>query len=152
MERHTAVSDAVARRVRQVRTRREMTVPELAARCAEFGAPQITAQALYKLEGQRESAARRPRQVTVDELLALALALNCPPLYLVIPPDDLDEPYPITATMANSRRNVAEWFAGEGPIMPRGLHLVGDIRKYYSELPEDKFYAKLGHKKDEAPE
>jgi len=149
MDRHTAVSDAVAARVRQVRIRRQMNVPELAARCAEFGAPQLTAQAIYKLEGQRDSAARRPRQVTVDELLALGLALNCPPLYLIVPPDDPDEPYPVTATVTESRANVADWFVGTCPIMPSPA-LVGDVRQFYTELPEAKFQAILGYKKDEA--
>jgi transcriptional regulator with XRE-family HTH domain len=142
-------SDILAERVRQVRKRRGMTVPALAARCAERGAPQLTAQAIYKIEGQRESSTRPPRRLTVDELIALALALNAPPLYLLIPPDDPDEPYPLTATLAMSRANVADWFVGKGPIMPP-LPLVGDTRQFYTELPEDKFQAFLGYKKDEA--
>jgi len=144
-------SDVVAARVRQVRVKRDMKVKDLAARCAELGAPQLTTQALYKLEGQRESATRRPRPVSVDELLALALALNAPPLYLLVPPDDPDEPYPVTTTETESRANVCRWIVGEGPMLPR-LPLVGDVRQFYTEVPEDKFYAMQGQKKDEATE
>jgi transcriptional regulator with XRE-family HTH domain len=142
-------SDETAARVREVRKRRGLTVADLAERCAGLGAPELTAQALYKLEGQRESQALRPRPVTVDELLVLALALNCPPLYLLVQPDGPDEAYPVTATVSESRRNVAAWVAGEGPMLRR-FPLVGDIRLFYSELPEDKFSAITGSKKDEA--
>jgi hypothetical protein len=79
-------SDVVAARVREVRTRRGMKVADLAARCAELGAKQLTAQALYKLEGQRERADRRPRPVSVDELLVLAVALDVAPVHLLVPP------------------------------------------------------------------
>ena len=144
MDRAQTPSDLVAERVREVRTKRQMTVAELAERCSG----QLTVQAIYKIEGQRESATRPPRRVTVDELLILALALNVPPLYLLVPPDNPNEPYPVTATVSESRRNVAAWVAGEGPILRR-LPLVGDIRQFYAELPEDKFYAITGSKKDE---
>jgi transcriptional regulator with XRE-family HTH domain len=148
-------SDVVAARVKQVRKRRDLTVAELAARCAELGAPQLTAQALYKLEGQRESASRRPRPVTVDELLALALALDAPPLYLLVPPDGPDEPYPVTATVSDSRRRVAVWIKGGGTWVTNeepGLHetLVRDWRQFYGELPEEEFYGITSGKKDEA--
>jgi len=68
-------SDVVAARVKQVRKRRALTVADLAARCAELGAPQLTAQALYKLEARRPGKLR-PRPVTVDELFILARALD----------------------------------------------------------------------------
>jgi transcriptional regulator with XRE-family HTH domain len=69
-------SDQVARRVRELRADRGLTVAELAARCAEEGMPRLTAQVLYKLEGQRSK--RTPRPVSVDELLILARALDVP--------------------------------------------------------------------------
>lgn len=70
-------SDRVAARVRSLRGAQGMSVPQLAARCAELGMPQLTAQALYKLETRRAaptSGIRRP--VTVDELFVLARALD----------------------------------------------------------------------------
>jgi hypothetical protein len=112
-----------------------MKVADLAARCAELGAPQLTAQALYKLEGQRKSATRRPRPVSVDELLALALALNVAPVHLLVPPDDPDEPYPITQTVTATSRFVARgWIRGVSP-------LSGDRREFDTEVPQDEYYS-----------
>jgi transcriptional regulator with XRE-family HTH domain len=71
-----SLSDDVAREVRAARQRRGLTVAQLAARCAYLGAPKLTTQALYKLEGQRDNPGRRPRSVTVDELFILADALQ----------------------------------------------------------------------------
>lgn len=71
-----SLSDDVAREIRAARKRRGLSVGQLAARCAELGAPELTAQALYKLEGQRARADRRPRPVTVDELFIFADALQ----------------------------------------------------------------------------
>jgi transcriptional regulator with XRE-family HTH domain len=128
-------SDEVAARVRQVRKRRGMTVADLAARCKEIGAPDLTANALYKLEGQRESENRRARPVTVDELLALAFALNVAPVHLLVPPDGCDEPYQITQTMtATSRFAARGWIRG---VIP----LSGDRREFDTEVPEHEYYS-----------
>lgn len=124
----------VAARVRQVRKRREMTVPDLAARLAELGAGQITVQSVYKIEAQRQSSARPPRQVTVDELLALAAALNVAPVHLLVPPDDIEQPYRVTAAVTEQATAVRAW--------ARGLQPLGDAdpRQYHSEIPRGEFY------------
>jgi hypothetical protein len=112
-----------------------MKVADLAARCAELGAPQLTTQALYKLEGQRESVTRRPRPVSVDELLALALALNVAPVHLLVPPDDPEKPYQITqAVTASSRFAARGWIRGVAP-------LSGDRREFDTEVPQDEYYS-----------
>src|SRR5438034_4448875 len=86
-------SDQVARRVRELITDRKMTVPDLAARCADAGMPSLTAQTLYKLAGQRDPAKRKPRPVSVDELLVLARALDVPvPELLPVAGADDDPP------------------------------------------------------------
>jgi transcriptional regulator with XRE-family HTH domain len=127
-------SDVVAARVKQVRKRRVLTVADLAARCAELGAPQLTAQALYKLEARRPGKLR-PRPVTVDELLALALALNVAPVHLLVPPDDSDAPYQITETVTVTSRFVARgWIRGVAP-------LSGDRREFDTEEPEGEHYS-----------
>jgi transcriptional regulator with XRE-family HTH domain len=84
MDNASTPSDQVARRVRELRTDRNMTVKDLAARCAEEGMPGLTAQTLYKLEAQRDPAKRKPRPVSVDELLVLARALDVPVSELLI--------------------------------------------------------------------
>jgi hypothetical protein len=112
-----------------------MRVADLAVRCAEVGAPHLTAQALYKLEGQRESEKRRPRPVTVDELLALALALNVAPVHLLVPPDDSEAPYQVTSAVTAASRFVARgWIRGIAP-------LGGDRREFDTEVPKDEYYS-----------
>lgn len=69
-------SDKVAARVRSLRRAQDITVAELAERCAAEGMPQLTAQALYKLEARRAAPSGARRPVTVDELFVLARALD----------------------------------------------------------------------------
>ncbi len=135
MDRAPTPSDLTAARVRQVRIRRGITVPMLADRCDAIGAPQLTAQAIYKIEGQRESATRPPRRVTVDELLILALALNVAPVHLLVPPDDPGARYPLTSKATASRSSVRAWIRGIGPIDPDA-----DDREFYTEVPPGEFY------------
>ena len=139
MDNRSTPSDVVAARVRQVRTDRGMTTAELAARCAELGAPGLTVQALYKLEGQRESASRHPRRVSVDELLVLALALDVAPVHLLVPPDDYEAPYPVTGTLAEPNYRVRGW--ARGLYILRRLPRVGDARQFWSQVPPDEFEA-----------
>src|SRR4051794_12110685 len=88
-----------------------MTVRELAARCEAIGMPRLTAQALYKLVGQRGRPDRPPRPVTVDELLVLAFVLDVNPLYLICGHDDAAE-VPVTPRVAASAMEVWNWIQG----------------------------------------
>jgi transcriptional regulator with XRE-family HTH domain len=128
-------SDVVAARVRQVRKRRNLTTAQLAERCAALGAPDLTTQALYKLEGQRDVASRRPRPVSVDELLVLAAALNVAPVHLLVPTDDFDESYRLTAEVGVSASSARAWIRGVLPLLPGD-----DGREYWSEVPQGEFY------------
>lgn len=131
-----SVSDVVAARIREVRGKRHLTTVELAARCAELGAPDLTAQALYKLEGRRPGKLR-PRPVTVDELLALAAALNVAPVNLLVPVDvpfeDPSKSYRVTARISESPHDVREWIRGSLPLGN------ADPRQFYSEVPLSEF-------------
>jgi hypothetical protein len=126
-------SDVVAARVREVRGKRKLTIAGLAARCAALGAPDLTPQALYKLEGRRPGK-RRPRPVTVDELLALAAALNAAPVHLLVPTDH-SEGYQVTSTVSVSAGSARAWIRGILPLLPSD-----DGRDYWSEVPMDEFY------------
>jgi hypothetical protein len=139
MDSKSTPSDVVAARVREVRVRRDMSTADLAARCAELGAPRLTVQALYKLEGQRDPASRHPRSVTVDELLVLALALNVYPVHLLVPPDDDKAPYPVTAAVTEPNVRVRHWIKALDPL--RKFPNVGDVRLLWSEVPDDEFEA-----------
>ena len=128
-------SDVVAARVREVRKKRGMTVADLAARCADMGAPELTAQALYKLESRRPGKLR-PRPVTVDELLTLAVALNVAPVHLLVPIDDPRALYPVVGGVLVDRFGARAWIRGIGPIDPDA-----DPREFDAEVPRGEFYS-----------
>src|SRR5689334_15634159 len=72
-------SDLIAAQVKQLRARRGLTVKELASRCAELGGGDLTVNVLTNIEVRR-------RDVSADELLLLALALDVAPTHLLAPP------------------------------------------------------------------
>ena len=109
-----------------------MTTNQLADRCAQLGAPWLTAQALYKLEGQRDSATRKPRRVTVDELLVLACALDIAPVHLLTGLDDL-EPYPVTPSLSVRGVVARRWIRGWPQSM--GLPGVTNQKRYLAQTP-----------------
>jgi transcriptional regulator with XRE-family HTH domain len=78
-------SDVLGDRVRQLRKQRGWSVEQLAERCEEVGAPKLTVSALYAIEsGRRDKTGRRRRHVTVEEYLALSLALGVSPRALLL--------------------------------------------------------------------
>jgi transcriptional regulator with XRE-family HTH domain len=133
-----AASDVAAARIRQVRMTRGLDVLQLAALCKQEGAAELTADALYKLETRRGSPSGRPRPVTVDELLALAAVLNCPPVSLLVDPDDTG-PYPVTAAITAEAPWVRAWIRGVAPLRDDDK-----LREFRAELPADEFYAVSG--------
>lgn len=84
-------SDVIATQIRHLRRRAGLTRAQLAEACASHGAPELTFGALTNIEtGRRDpQTGRRRRAVTVDELLALANALEVTPAALVFPDDAL---------------------------------------------------------------
>jgi len=79
------VSDVVGDRVRARRKAYRWKVQKLAELCAQAGRPELTANALYLLEGGRHKGGRRTRQITVDELVVLADVFGCPVEDLLFP-------------------------------------------------------------------
>jgi transcriptional regulator with XRE-family HTH domain len=74
----------VARRVREIRRRREWSAARLAEECAKLGFPQLTEPVINNIEsGRRDEHGRRRRDVTVDELDAFARVLGVPPTELL---------------------------------------------------------------------
>jgi transcriptional regulator with XRE-family HTH domain len=129
------VSDIAAARVRKVRKRRGWSPADLAARCAALGAADLTENVIENMESRSARASKRPRPVTVDELLVLAAALNCPPVCLLVPPDDSDAPYAVTTAVTESRFGVRAWIRGTEPLLDDD-----DPRDFYAELPRGEFY------------
>jgi hypothetical protein len=108
------LTDVVGSRVRDARRRAGLSVDQLARRCAKIGAPQLSATALYLIEGGgRGKSGKRPRRrVTVEEWLGIAYALEVSPLTLLLPEEDTPH-YPITPDVVTSARAVYEWLVGE---------------------------------------
>jgi transcriptional regulator with XRE-family HTH domain len=128
-------SDVAAKRVREVRRKRGLTVAQLAERCAVRGMPGLTEQALYNLEaGRADKRGRRRRAVTVDELLVLGLALDVAPVHLLVSPDHDDEPYQITPARGEPAGAVRDWI--------RGVPALAGIvqRDFYNEVPEPEWH------------
>jgi hypothetical protein len=90
-----------------IRNRRGLSVAKLAARCAELGAPKLNRDVITNIEVRG-----RRQDVGVSELFALALALEVPPLVLVLPLDGRDE-LEITEKVAMSPLDAALWSMGE---------------------------------------
>lgn len=136
-----SVSDVVADRVREVRRRRGLTAAQLAVRCAALGMPDLTASTLSNIEtGRRDETGRRRRDVSVDELLTLAAALDVAPVHLLVPPLGspltavLAEPndealYAVTPTRATRIYRVRQWIRGERPLPD------ADPWLFFAEIP-----------------
>ena len=76
------ISDRVAERVQELRKQRGWSARRLAEACAAIGSPQLTESVIANIESGRREDGRRRRDVTVDELIAFANALDVPPTRL----------------------------------------------------------------------
>jgi transcriptional regulator with XRE-family HTH domain len=120
---------AVARRVREVRVKRGLSGGKLADRMTALGI-RWDRSIVANLESGRRG------QLSVDELLALAAALNVAPVHLLVAPEDYDAPYEVTPEVTYSASGVRAWI--------RGIHPLGDDgdpREFFAEVPRQEFYA-----------
>lgn len=76
------MSDVVAANIREARKRRGWKPADLAARCAEVGAEFLTENVIENIESGRRRNGVRTREISVDELVAIAYALGMPPAAL----------------------------------------------------------------------
>ncbi len=126
MDNSPTPSDLIAQRIRDLRNDRGMSVPDLAARCKAAGLPRLTAQALYKLEGQRGK--RTPRPISIDELLVIAFVLDIAPVHLIAGLDD-DAQLPLGADWTVSAAAARQWIRGLAPMAD------GDRKRYLANVP-----------------
>jgi transcriptional regulator with XRE-family HTH domain len=84
------VSDLVAERVREARRARGWQIADLAARCAGMGHPELTENVIENIEhGRRDKTGRRRRNITIDELAVLSLALGFDASAVHFAPDEV---------------------------------------------------------------
>ena len=128
-----SVSDAVAARLREVRKSRGWTANELADRCSRAGLP-ISKSVLANIEsGRPGDDGRRRRDITVDELLALALVLDIAPIYLMGLPQDKAAPTAVAVTPEISIEDpdrLLLWLRGDQPLP------ATDSRRYFTAALE----------------
>ena len=111
------LSDVVADQVVQLRKRAGLRRDELADRCKELGADDLTVATLANIEtGRKDKASgKRRRRVTVEELLALAMALRVSPVLLLADPRH-DSPIPLTEGVELDAWEALMWLIGSGTI------------------------------------
>lgn len=97
----------IAQRVKQLRGRRGWTAAQLGAELAPHGVRWDRFTVANLENGKRQN-------VTVNELFALALALDVAPVNLLVPLHDT--PYEVTPSRAEGADAVRSWVRGEEPL------------------------------------
>lgn len=102
--------DQVAQNLARVRSACRLTTTELAEAVTKLGV-QMTASTVTKIE-------RQGRRVTVDELVALAAALDVSPVALMLPARDPGGPVRLTEGFtARTWRDAWHWMHGKRPLI-----------------------------------
>lgn len=143
------LSDDVARRLLQVREALKLTRKDVSQRLEDLGLRKITPAALNNIEtGRRDEAGRRRREVTVDELIDLAIALQVSPSMLVAPLGT-DERVELMPGRTDDPWTTYLWLIGEFPTEVLGIQrdpeviyrrsddsgkVVATYRKHYAAL------------------
>jgi len=99
------VAARVAENVRTLRKERGLDLADVAERMAGLGRP-LSLNGVSKVE-------RGKRGVDVDDLVALALALNVSPLRLILTPDASDDRISLTPKVSVPKRDAWQWASGE---------------------------------------
>ncbi len=115
------LSETAAQQINRLRKRAGLNREQLAKKCRDHGAPAtMTAAAIANIETGRRNpeTGQRRRDITVEELVIFAYALDVPPVILVIPvgQHELSEVLPnrvVTSWTA------AQWFTGESALPTR---------------------------------
>ena len=120
-----SASDIAALRIREARTKRGWRVKDLAERCQKAGVPQITAPVITNLETRR----RPGREITAEELLALAWVLEVPPVQLLCPLNG-GEALQVVPGEEKGPLEASAWMADEDAVLEA-------VRPAGSSRPED---------------
>lgn len=102
-------SEVVAARVGRARRVQGITTQRLAERCRELGATWLTRDVVQNIESGR-------RGVSVDDVWALAAALNTPPLVLMLPLGESGVRVAVTPSITAYPQVALEWAEGESPL------------------------------------
>lgn len=114
-----AIAQAVAENVEAVRKRRGLTQQQLASRLAELGRP-MQASAVAKVESG-------DRRVDVDDLAALAVALNVSVARLLLPDGDENQPVFVVPAFSVPAYSAWDWATGERSLATEGDDLLDPL-------------------------
>jgi transcriptional regulator with XRE-family HTH domain len=116
----------LAYRLKEVRERRRWSQQQLSDRLAAIGHP------LHRVTiAKIEQGGPRAAKASLTDVLALAAALNCPPLHLFIPLRD-DQRVFVTGKCVPTAAQAREWIRGGAPL---GAANEDDARFYFQEQP-----------------
>jgi transcriptional regulator with XRE-family HTH domain len=128
----TAPRDVIREQLVAIRKRRGWTQAQLAQRLKELGYPHLGRAGLSKIE-------LGARSVTVDDLLALAAALDVAPVHLFVP-YERDRRVDITSDVGVSAATTRRWVHGWEPLPG------SDEKQYFSEMAPDEWWVQRnGH-------
>lgn len=130
------IGRAVAANVRVVRERRQVSQQALSVRLADLGRP-ILSTGIAKIEAG-------DRRVDVDDLLALAAALNVSPALLLLPDGGEDDPVAVTERLTRPAWSVWMWVEGlyalpleNGEVDPDADMALHDLRPTWKRRERD---------------
>ncbi len=124
----TKTSERVAENVKRVRRARGWSAQRLAEECAALGAPDLSAAVIANIEtGRRHPATGlRRRDISLDEWLVLAAALNVSPADLVLLAGG-SERVDVTDELAVDVTDLRDWLNGTRPV-PSARDLADFLR------------------------
>lgn len=109
-----SASDLAGKRIREAREAKGWRVKDLADHCAKAGAGHITAAVITNLETRR----RATREITADELLALAYVLDVPPVQLISPLNG-DERLEVVPGVMFGPLEATGWIADDASVLDK---------------------------------
>lgn len=115
-----------------------MNRQQLADKCASIGAPGLTLAALTNIEtGRPDKTGKRRRDVTVEELFALACALNIHPVDLMVPGGAAaEESYEVTPEITTTAATARDWISGTAFLVPP--ETPADLALAIRSMPKDR--------------
>jgi transcriptional regulator with XRE-family HTH domain len=105
-----AVSELVGKRVKAIRTGHGWSVRRFVEECQSAGW-QVTASQIENIEGVKREGRGPRRDVSVDELLALAWVLDVNPLVLLLPAERAE--YAVTPSVEADALDVYRWLIAQ---------------------------------------
>jgi transcriptional regulator with XRE-family HTH domain len=132
---NTSPREIFARRVREARKRRGWKQQQLADRLAELGYPGLSRATIAKIEDPTSTRSN----ASLEDVLAIAAALDCAPVHLIAPLED-DDVVQVTPGLPPAKAAmVRDWIRGSSGPLRFALNVVDrnldDLAAFMSQQP-----------------